>query len=304
MAKQKKYVGKSNYTSDGATVGAIDEFRVVDGLALEPRDFVQGQTNRQPGPVGPGVSPQRPGQDQWPGQHSQRPGHNQRPHMNNHWPGGHSQWPGAQPGRWNDYSRNAVAWLNFNRSVTQDDAGAGWSAYGSTALVPSQYGYGTALQLNKGYLQLTTPLILGGQDFTVDFWLNMSSESGSYARAFVLFQNENNNGQALLLYRQGSSDSFYAMWDNSTVNIPSLHLNRPAHIALVYQHNEGRLKVYVNGRKDAELARTIGRTNFPKGFFGRSNYPSDGATVGTIDDFHIVDGEAVWTTDFQPPMPQ
>ena len=50
--------------------------------------------------------------------------------------------------------------------------------------------------------------------------------------------------------------------------------------------------------------RVVARTNFPKGFIGRSNYPSDGATVSTIDDFHIVDGEAVWTTDFQPPMPQ
>ena len=83
-----------------------------------------------------------------------------------------------------------------------------------------------------------------------------------------------------------------------------LKLDHRAHVALVYHHDEGKLITYVNGKRDSELDCIIPRTTFPKGFLGRSNYNSDGPMEGTIDAFHIVDGEALWNSDFAPPVPQ
>ena len=74
-----------------------------------------------------------------------------------------------------------------------------------------------------------------------------------------------------------------------------------SHVAIVYQHNLKKLKTYVNGRLTSERDFTIPRTTFKKGFIGRSNYPSDGLMVGTIDEFRIVDGAALWTANFTPP---
>ena len=196
---------------------------------------------------------------------------------------------------------DAVMLLHFDSSTTKDESGRSWSAYQSPTLDSFGAASGKALQLADGsHLSLNTPLTLGGQDFTIDFWVNMSSYSGGYARIFAFYQTENSNSQALLLCRDGSGTHFTTRWDGTTATNPSSKLDHLTHVALVYRHDLGKLATYINGKKDSEITRTIPRTTFKKGLIGKSNYQNDGKMHGTIDEFRIVDGKALYTADFKP----
>lgn len=195
-----------------------------------------------------------------------------------------------------------VTYLRFNDAFNKDVAGASWLGYNNPQLDTFGARSGKALSLrDKAYMQLNKPVTFGGQDFTVDFWLNMSSYSGNYARAFVFFNTQNSNSNSLLFYRVGGSNTFATMWNNSSVNTTAVKMDHLQHIALVYRHDAGILTTYVDGKKSTELKCTIPRTQFSQGLIGKSNYNSDGFMVGTIDEFRVVDGAALWKADFVPP---
>ncbi|SHK27475.1 Lectin C-type domain-containing protein [Selenomonas ruminantium] len=195
-----------------------------------------------------------------------------------------------------------VCYLRFNDSAIKDDAGNSWGGYSNPQLDTFGAKAGKALNLkDKAYIQLNKAVTFGGQDFTVDFWLNMSSYSGSYARAFVFYNTQNSNTNALLFYRVGSSGTFATMWNNASVNNSAVKLDHLQHIALVYRHDLGVLTTYVDGKKSSELKCTIPRTQFNQGLLGKSNYTSDGLMVGTMDEFRVIDGAALWKADFVPP---
>ena len=195
--------------------------------------------------------------------------------------------------------------LHFDESTTRDECGNSWSAYNNPALDDFGAISGKALQLNHSYLKLNNPITLGGQDFTIDFWMNLSSHSGSWARAFVFYNNDASNRNAILLYRYGSANSIYSMWNDYAIDNKSAILDQFSHVAMVYQHNLKKLKTYINGRLTSERDFTIPRTTFTKGFIGKSNFPNEGdATVGTIDEFRVTDGVALWTSNFNPPATQ
>ena len=214
-------------------------------------------------------------------------------------PAAPSEQPAAQPMQLG--GGTLVTYLRFNDTASKDEAGASWTSYGGSQ---DTFGAksGKALKLeNKGYLGLNKPVTFGGQDFTIDFWLNMSSYSGSYARAFVFYDTDSSNSKAILFYRSGTSGNFYTMWDNTSVVNSSMKLDQLTHVALVYRHDLGKLITYINGKKDSEISRTIPRTTFKKGWLGKSNYPSDGFMTGAMDEFRVIDGTALWKSDFVPP---
>ena len=121
----------------------------------------------------------------------------------------------------------------------------------------------------------------------------------------MFYNNDSSNSNAILLYRYGSGSTIYTMWDNSGYNSGSDMLNQFCHVAMVYQHNLKKLKTYINGVLTSDRDFTIPRTTFNKGFIGKSNFPNEGdATVGTIDEFRVTDGAALWTSNFTPPATQ
>ncbi|MBQ7478931.1 MAG: hypothetical protein IJT01_08540 [Selenomonadaceae bacterium] len=177
-----------------------------------------------------------------------------------------------------------------------------WGSYGKADLDTFGAKSGTAMSLRDGgYLTKLSDITIGGQDFTIDFWMNMSSYSGSYARAFALFNTLESNSQALLFYRSGTSGDFYTMWNNSSAKNPSMKLDHLQHVAIVYRHDLGVLTTYVDGIKNSEIKCTVPRTRFSYGYIGKSNFKGDGSMTGTLDEFRIVDGAALWKSDFVPP---
>ena len=195
-----------------------------------------------------------------------------------------------------------IVMLRFDDSTIRDEAGNSWRAVNNPTLDTFGNVSGKALSLNNNaYLQLTNPITFGGRDFTIDFWVDMFSYSGAWSRVFVFYQNDSSNQNAIMFHRYGSGDLLYTLWNNTEIKNDVAMLDQLSHVAIVYQHNLRKLKTYINGKLTSERDCTIPRTTFKKGFIGKSNYSNDGLMVGTLDEFRIVDGAALWTANFNPP---
>ncbi len=77
-------------------------------------------------------------------------------------------------------------WLPFNSSTTEDICGNGWTAVNNPTVAATNAVSGNALQLSGGaYLQTASKILIGGQDFTVDFWAYGNSSQVRWAGIFA-----------------------------------------------------------------------------------------------------------------------
>lgn len=191
---------------------------------------------------------------------------------------------------------NLVAWLPFDTSTTQDLCGNTWTAYGSPTIANG------ALQLNgSSYLQMTGGITLGGQDFTIRGKFLMNSDSGAYCRIFSFHNSPQTTANCINIARQGSSASLYTDCMGSSSSAVAISLNQPHDFEFNYYHETSTVKIFFDGVLSITLSKSISRTNFPNCFINKSNYPTDGYLVGSIDEFQIYDGVALHTENFTPP---
>lgn len=202
-------------------------------------------------------------------------------------------------------------WLRFNESATADECGNSWTAYNSPTISTANAINGNALQLSGGYktnselgqyLALDGGLTLGGQDFTIDFWSFMDSGIGSYARPFAIFNSfGSNSNKALLLELSGTG--LLMCYDGSSTSVKTGLKGTLFHAAIVYEHSKSLLSFYINGTKVGTISKNFTETAYTYCFIGRANYKAGDTYYykGTIDEFRIFDGVALWTDNFTPP---
>ena len=212
----------------------------------------------------------------------------------------------------NKYLRS---WLRFDESATKDFiADNQWQVYGNPTISETNAISGKALQLDgSSYLKLSG-VELAGRPFTIDCVAYVDSSSPSNARLFNItttsgtsalsVRKSSSNGNRLQLwfnsYKDYSQNKGYSV--DNTVNSTGSRV----HVALVYSpvHSDlSSLYLCVNG----VVAKATSPPNYNRGTFdiiiGSNPNNSAQGLIGSIDEFCIYDGVALWTTgsDFTPP---
>lgn len=169
------------------------------------------------------------------------------------------------------------------------------------------------------YAELVTPIKLGAADFTIDFWAYFDSldhvKSSQASGAFEITMTDPDTQQKGILgchYVYSSSIGYKLCIHGSGVtNISNvravLDIQTLCHIAIVFTQDDGKLSVFVDGKKKksvvcAGLQRTeydfhliVGR------YYDNVGNSSNGPLDGSIDEFRISAGVARWTEDFEVP---
>lgn len=204
----------------------------------------------------------------------------------------------------NKYLRS---WLRFDESATQDFiADNQWTTTGTVSLSTANAKKGKALQLSgSGYVE-TPAITLGGRDFTIEFWCNISTSTSGRALFDITLNGRSlvyvikkNNGNVLGLYHastvspQGAGSHNYADY---TDGVGSL-----AHVAVAYSYSNQTIGFFLNGYRVANISNVpqYTRQSFVVtvgAYQGGSN-----KVTGSIDEFCIYDGICLYTQNFTPP---
>lgn len=196
-------------------------------------------------------------------------------------------------------------WLQFNESVLLDKCGNNWSAVNSPAVSSDD-----ELQLSGGaYLQSADKILIGGQDFTIDFWAFADSTQIGNATFFSASAYTRYNDYGIALSRNSNSEGLSLEVrgaNGNTLGAKTLDIEYTGklhHFAIVYIRSARLVKVFVDGKEKISV-------NLSNEYIRRKRFIAVGCKVwsqsstyfnGSIDEFRFFDGTALWTRDFSPP---
>lgn len=169
------------------------------------------------------------------------------------------------------------------------------TAYISTA--ESKFG-GSSLYLNNGCLTVVNPSwsVVGAGDFTVEFWVKFSANTGMNTLFSLGFCQYN----LLLRHENLTTVRFYLK--NSEYNVScSVNLNTWYHYAVVrYQQY---VTIYVDGVSKGTTwnANSVSSSANNTFILGRSSHDESQYLKGWIDDLRMCIGTAKYTGNFTPP---
>ena len=187
-----------------------------------------------------------------------------------------------------------TSWLKFDESATKDECGNVWTANSDATTISATDAFsGNALTGDR--ISLSTPIMLGGQDFTISFWFKATTNN--WQSVFVWRDGESMSlgaGGLLGIQRDGSGTLEVYAGAGARTGVTVSTTNTLSHYAIVYQHTAQTVKVYCNGTL---IVTKTGVT---------INRVAHTALVGSVypvavDEFKIFDGIAKWTSDFTPP---
>ncbi len=207
------------------------------------------------------------------------------------------------------FDERLKSWLNFDASAATDAVvNNAWTVTGTPTTSSVNAVSGHALQLDGNSYLHSNAVDLGGQDFTIEFWCNISSPSNGQAvvdvtlsngRSLVYVEKSTSYSDRLRVYIASGSTPTGAGGKYDATEIGGV--GNLAHVAIVYQYNDQKLAVYVNGVQ-AVLYSNCPRYDRKSYYFTIGAY--DGGSqkmVGSVDEFLVYDGLAVYTTNFTPP---
>ena len=188
--------------------------------------------------------------------------------------------------------------LHFDESVTKDECGNTWTAYGSPTLSTNAK-FGKALQLDGSsqYLTSSNNLSIGSQNWTLDFWINPSYGGNSVPILLLTSSDSPATVISLELYFSAYRINIAGTQANGT---PSANYSQWTHLALVYQHDQNLATFYLNGTMSGIASVTLDNFTISTCHIGAD---ATGSTffTGYIDEFRFSNGIARWTEDFTPP---
>ena len=138
-------------------------------------------------------------------------------------------------------------------------------------------------------------------DFTAEAWIYATATTNDYAGIFGFSHDSQNTGWNLLLRSNGKFHFNVGMTFSDATG--SVDLNTWTHVALVRSGSgAGNCKLYINGVADATTITKTGTVNQPT-FIEIGGYPdiSSRKFTGYISDTRVVNGTAVYTSNFTPP---
>lgn len=216
-----------------------------------------------------------------------------------------------------------IMWLPFDTSRDEDKAGnASVSWYAGGTLNSSIVFHGA----NSNYFSSESmypmaPINLGGQDFTVDFWVNPKEVSSitatdirgifsiseifsSSIKTLLQISNSPKTGKFYFYYSSdGTCDSTKLVEAELTLTA----LSQWVHVAIVYKDSNSTITVYLNGQSQTvcQLSAPITRQGvYPilgKGVKESSTGYTDSYGTCYIDEFTLYDDKALYSSNFTPP---
>lgn len=189
-------------------------------------------------------------------------------------------------------------WLRFNESATADECGNSWTTSGSPTISETNAIDGNALQLDgSSYLKLPN-VTLGGQDFTIDCWFSATANtSGGNCCIWQLYASSSNrfhisiNTSGILALWKDSDGTLYIKTSQSVLD-GQLH-----HVACVYYNSTWFL--FLDGNLIGSKVHSFSAKTYT--LYIGTNYYNGNKFKGSIDEFRIFDGVALWTDNFTPP---
>lgn len=195
--------------------------------------------------------------------------------------------PGATNNVFRDDSTNAFA-VTRNGDVTQGS----FSPY-----IPSGY-WSNFFDGNGDYLTLPSSAAFSfNADFTVEFWMRLSSVSTSTYPALIDFRGNGTNGAYIYI---GLDNGNLILFTNSAVRIRSGSLNAATwyHVALVRSGTTTTL--YLNGASVGAISDSTSYINNGISICANSQVISQ-CVDGYLSNLRLVKGTAVYTANFTPP---
>lgn len=185
--------------------------------------------------------------------------------------------------------------LRFKDSTITDMSGTTWTNNGAT-FVEGKFG-AQAININTGFLTSGKAISLLATDkWTISFWNKMVSTAGysvilgdSVGTKYSIQNSDTSAGLGMRINNIG-----YNIYDSTY----PVNLNTWKHVAFVNDPTTSTIKLFVDGvQKHSITASGFSLSNMLLGNWGFSNK----GTPGYIDDFCIIKGDALWTSNFTPP---
>ena len=167
----------------------------------------------------------------------------------------------------------------------------------STSVV--KYGTGSLYINGSGNALISAPSpnnILGGGDFTIEFWLYPSNTSAGY-RALVSSENYSATTGGWSLYQNGTTIEFWISSGNIFQYSSAITASTWQHLAL--SRASGTLRLFINGTQVTSVSNSTSLTG-QQIWIGDNNAGSY-FYEGYLDDLRITKGFARYTANFTPP---
>ena len=205
-----------------------------------------------------------------------------------------------------------MVWLTFNDDATTDIFGNSFISVGTSSISEDNAISENALQLTNGnYLQSADKILIGGQNFTIDFYAYANANQRQWAGIFSIVDGfnsfngsinfarySNNSNLNFRVYKPNSSIAPYLGTD--TLDIEFLGLRH--HFAFVYLHSQTQFLIFVDGVLENTVSLSAEYTRAARYFYiGRAADTANRYFQGTIDEFRYSDGVARWIENFTPP---
>lgn len=191
-----------------------------------------------------------------------------------------------------------AVWLPFDVDATTDLCGNTWTAYGNPTVGTSGAISGKALQLDgSSYLQKSGSISLGGKDFTIRGWFNVSSSASGLGAPLCIYQGTT---RFISLFVGNEEGDLWLRVKEQAVAFNSVRDVRQF-IEIDYSHSSSITRVFVDGVLAQSIQQSLSRTSLSFVALGNGTWNTSNNFVGSIDEFQIYDGIALHTANFTPP---
>jgi hypothetical protein len=140
----------------------------------------------------------------------------------------------------------------------------------------------------------------GNKDFTVEFWLYQKTISDATQ---YHFDSRNLASGNLYVYRDTIYYNIIAATDNASRGFKKCNHNKWTHVAYVREFGKNSSALYVDGKRfsDKDFNDLFKTFTFTKNLVIGASYDSLNKTFANISDLRVVNGTAMYKSEFTPP---
>jgi PKD repeat protein len=209
-----------------------------------------------------------------------------------------------------DVDTNVSSWMHMNgtngATTFIDQQGIAWTTNGNAQISTNTYKYGGAsgkFDGNGDYI--STPsgsFAFGTGNFTIEFWVNVTSISGADDHIISKTNNARTQGWGLDCTGGNENGWDFYMGNDSAGQTPYFTIPTGVWTHVAVERVSGTLYVYINGNLSAQKAGYLANydTINPTWIARQQNNYAD----IYLDEFRISTGNARWRSNFTPPYNQ